>query len=260
MRGLILVLAFAGCGGEVPAAPPAPPDPTAARVADLVHRAKEREQAGDGAGAEAAWEEVLALRPGHGSAFYASARLRKARGEFLGALERLAALRAVEPNAGRGWLLEADLRCDPAAGGLRDLGRAEEAAREALARNPEESGPSLALGRILWLRGKDAEAAERLEIAARMNPRDAESRSLRGVLALREGRAGEARRWFLDALRAGRPAGAGVPGEGDTLLSLAPDRPPTRGELRAAAGLAALGEAVEGYRPPPGGAEGLLGR
>ena len=98
-----------------------------------------------------------------------------------------------------------------------------------------------------------------------MIPRDAESRSLRGVLALRGGRPEEARRWFHEALRVGRPAGAaathgGVPGEGDTAVSLATDRPPTKGELRAAAGLSALAEAVQGFRPPAEGAESLLER
>ncbi len=234
-----------------------------AREADAVSRAKEREGAGDRAGAEAAWEEVLALHPGQATALYSTARLRRARGDLGGALERIEALRIADPGAGRAGLLAAEILSDPAAGTLRDLGRAETLAREALARNPEESGPQLVLGRVLLLGGKGPEAAERLALAARMNPRDSESRSLLGVLALRGGEAAGARRWFRECLRGAAPAGAaaspgGVPGEGDTAASLDPGRPPTGGELRAVAGLAALGESVGGVGAGESG-PGVLG-
>ena len=247
-----LAVLSAGCRDEAaPAAPAASLDAAPARVADAIARAKALENAGDRPGAEAAWEEVLALRPGHASALYATARLRRRRGDLRGALERIGTLRAAEPNAGRGCLLAAEILADPASGPLRDLGRAAEAARAALGLNPEESGPHLCLGRVLLLRGEIAGAEERLAVAARMNPRDAESRSLLGVLCLGAGREGEARAWFHAALRGARPAGAaathgGVPGEGDTAVSLDPSRPPSPGELRAVAGLGALGEGVGG--------------
>lgn len=259
-RRLVLAAAAAALLPRCGAGPPLPPPPAAEpgdreRLADATARAKERENAGDLRDAEAAWEEVLSLRPGHASALYATARLRRARGDLAGALARLEDLRAAEPNAGRGHLLAAEVLSDPASGTARDLAAAEARARAALSLNPEESGPQLVLGRVLLLRGRSGEAAERLENAARMNPRDPESRSLLGVLLLREGRSAEARRRFREALGAGRAAGVaatsgGVAGEGDTAASLDPGRPPTPGELRAAAGLAALGEV------PAGGADG----
>jgi tetratricopeptide (TPR) repeat protein len=196
-RALLLAAAAGGaaaCGGTPAAGPAAPLDPVPARVADLVAAARAREEAGDRAGAAADWEAILALRPRHGSALYASARLRAVAGDRAGALERLALLQEEEPNAGRGLLLAAAILSDPEAGPLRDLARAEAFARAALDRNPEESGPHLRLGIVLLLAGKAGPAAERLEVAAAMNPRDAESRSLRGVLALRAGDREGARR------------------------------------------------------------------
>ncbi len=253
MLGAAAAIALlAGCGEDAPSARPLPaPGGERERIADVTARAKERESAGDAPGAEAAWEEVLSLRPGHASALYATARLRRGRGDRQGALARIEALRGVEPNAGRGWLLAAEILADPASGALRDLPGAEAAARAALERNPEESGPHLALGRVLLLRGRAAEAAERLEIAARMNPRDAESRSLLGAIHLRAGRTPEARRWFRAAVLGGRAPGVstargGVPGEGDTVAILDPERTPSAGELCAAAGLRAVGETVAG--------------
>jgi len=126
-------------------------------------------------------------------------------------------------------------------------------AAAAVERNPEESGTHLGLGRALLLAGRPAEAAERLALAARMNPRDPESRSLLGVLELGAGRGEAAAGLFREAIVAARGRGAGVlqggvPGEGDTAAGLDPDRAPTGGELRAAAGLFRLGEAVGGSR------------
>ena len=241
--------------------PPPVPGPAAdfahdgrAAMADAVGRAKKAETAGDGAGAEEAWEAALARDPDHASALYATARLRRDRGDAAGALERLRSLLRLDPHAGRAHLLAAEVLSDPGSGAVRDLAAAEIEARRALDLNPEESGPYLALGRVLWLAGKNGPAAETLASAARMNPRDTESRSLLGVLHLRSGERDRAGMRFREALRAGRPAGAeagaDVPGEGDTTDSLDPDRPPTEGELRASAGLALLGH------PPAGAREG----
>jgi tetratricopeptide (TPR) repeat protein len=233
-----------------------------ARVADLVHEAKARESAGEGNAAERAWEEVLALRPRHASALYATARLRRARGDLLGSLGRIGECIAAEPRAGRARLLAVEILSDPGSGAVRDLARAEALAREALSLNPEESGPHLALGRVLLLRGDPPGACERLAVAAAMNPRDPESRSLLGVGHLRAGRREEARRSFEAALAVaavrGVAAGSdgGVRGEGDTLRSRALPPAPAPGVLRAVAGLAALGivagPARRGEDPPAG--------
>lgn len=256
MRRALLIAAalFAGCGGAGSPEPAATPrDPDAARLADLLRAAREREGGGNAAASEAAWEEVLALRPRNPGALYATARLRRDRGDLAGALVRLETLRTEEPVAGRGFLLAAEILADSSSGALRDTVRAEAFAREAIARNPEESGSHLGLGRVLLLAGRAEEAAERLAVAARMNPRDAESRSLLGAIRLRAGRQEEARIRFREALLCGRGPGVGsaradIPGEGDTGASLEPGRRPGGGELRAAAGLAALGEPVGGAR------------
>lgn len=191
LLGLLAALLAAGCGGGGAAgaapggpAPAVPADPGRARLADAVAAAKAREGAGDGAAAEAAWEEVLRMRPDHASALYASARLRWARGDAAGALDRLALLRAAEPGGGRGFLLAAEIHSDPRSGPLRDPARAVALAARAVELNPEESGTHLGLGRALLAAGRLPEAGERLPVAARMNPRDAESRSLLGVLDL----------------------------------------------------------------------------
>jgi tetratricopeptide (TPR) repeat protein len=255
-----LTVLAAGCGEQpAPAAGAAILDATPGLVADAIARARSLEHAGSRDAAEAEWEGVLALRPVHASALYATARLRWRRGDHAGALERLGKLRTVEPNAGRGWLLAAEILADPSAGPVRDLGGSEASARAALERNPEESGPHLLLGRVILLAGRPDEAAERLAVAARMNPRDAESRSLLGTVRLRQGRPDEARRLFRDAIRCGGGQGvgvvpAGVPGEGDTGAALAAGRIPSAGELRAAAGLAALEagpDAADPARPAP---------
>ncbi len=220
-------------------------------LSDAITRARSLDGAGDRAGAAAAWEEVLALRPGHATALYASAVLRWRDGDGAGALARLAALREAEPGGGRGYLLAAAILGDPAAGSLRDPEGAVAMAAAALERNPEESGTHLALGRALLLAGRTGEAAARLAVAAGMNPRDPDARSLLGVLAFREGRREEAAARFREALRAAAGAGVGalhggVPGEGDTEAALDPSRAPSPGELRAAAGLHALGAVVKG--------------
>ncbi len=244
--------------------PPTPvaADPSRAILADALRAARTAEGAGDAGAAEAAWKTVLALDAANPGALYASARLLARRGDAAGALRRIESLRLVEPNAGRGLLLRAEILTDPASGAPRDPVLAVDAAAEALALNPEESGPHLVLGRALLRAGRATEGARRLATAARMNPRDAESRSLLGVVRLRDGDGRGARTAFHDALAAAAPAGAaagteapgGVPGEGDTRESLAGDRAPTAGELRAVAGLALLGVPVDGTevaRDPP---------
>ena len=252
MRGRVLAAAaallLAACAPVSPAAAPVA-EGDEARVANAIAEAKSAEARGDLRGAEEAWERILAARPGHASALYSTARLRRSRGDPGGALERCRDLARVEPLAGRGRLLAAEILSDPASGPLRDLEAGEREAEAARERNPEESGPYLALGRVHLLQGRSGPAERRLATAAVMNPRDAESRSLLGVLRLRAGRTGEAREAFLGALAAGAPAPpGGVAGEGDTRASLAADRPPSAGELRASAGLAVLGTIVGGAR------------
>jgi tetratricopeptide (TPR) repeat protein len=203
------------------------------------------------------------MRPDHATALYASARLRWGRGDAAGALDRLALLRAAEPGGGRGLLLAAEIHADPRSGPLRDPARAADLAARAVDLNPEESGTHLGLGRALLAAGRLSEAGERLAVAARMNPRDAESRSLLGVLDLRAGDRERAGARFREALRCASGKGVGgaacgPPGEGDTLADLDPGRAPGPGELRALAALHLLGAPLRGAKegdPPPGARE-----
>jgi hypothetical protein len=188
------------------------------------------------------WEEVLTLDPENGAALYALACLHRRAGDDGNALLLLDTLERVDPIGGRGHLLRAEILMDRRDGLPPDSAGAVAAARRALDLNPEESGSHLAMGRALAADGLRDEALERLRVAAVMNPRDPESRSLLGLLHLGRDEGEAAATQFRRALdvAAGRMevgTGAEVKGEGDTLP--APDRSwrPGPGELRALAGL-----------------------
>lgn len=84
---------------------------------------------------------------------------------------------------------------------LRSLGREEARAEyQSLIGTCLAAAGEHGLGQLALARGAEAEALERLERAARMEPTDARMRNDLGVVYLRQGRADDARFEFLTAL------------------------------------------------------------
>jgi len=157
--------------------------------------------------------EVLLLDPTHPAALYTLAQLVDPHE----ALSLCARVLDAEPMVPRGHLLRAQILADPQLPDLLDLPVALAEVRKARALNRDETGGTYDEGRILFLMGDLAKAAETLA-EVRQNPRAA---SLASLALFRLGRAEEA----LAIL--GVPAQEGPAGlleEGDTAERLANEK------------------------------------
>jgi len=176
-------------------------------------RARDHLEAGRTEEAVRELREVLALDPLHPTALYTLAQFAEPH-EALGLCMRLL---AVEPMAPRGHLLRARILSDPEEPDLLDLPAALEEVGKARSLNREETGGSFEEGRVLFLMGDVAKAAETLA-RARQNPAAA---SLAALALFRLGRDEEAYALLGLEVKAGPE---GILDEGDTAKRLANEK------------------------------------
>ncbi len=125
----------------------------------------ERAAAGDPAGAEAAWQEALALDPRQARALLGLGRLRGEAGDAEGAL---ALLERIGP--GTRWSEEADRIAAVLRTRVGGEGGDEDELRRRIEADPGAPAPRLALGRLLAARGRHQEALGTLLEAVRRDP------------------------------------------------------------------------------------------
>ncbi len=159
-------------------------------------------QAADPRGAAAKFRLALSLDPLHEDARYYLASALAASGETQAALTELAILGRQNPQSQRAFSRRAFLLAS-AAGTRQVLTEARNAALQAHAINPEETGALLLLGEIELLLGRDEDARRRFERVVRANPRSEAAHFGLAWLAWQRRDAAGARR-HLDRVRAAR--------------------------------------------------------
>ncbi len=208
------------------AAPPAPEAAPAAgtdrgdvrRFWAVYRRATAHRMAGRYAEAAAAYDSALALNEGHEDARYYLGTTLAETGRFVEAREAWRRMAAQNPRSARAFSQLGRLSlCLPDAP-VFDLDAAGETFARAMAINPEETGPPLRLAEIALLRGADAAAERYLDAVLGSHHRSVEALVLKGYLAWKRGRAGEAVAALTRVTESARPpeVPGGVPGEGDT--------------------------------------------
>lgn len=135
---------------------------------------------------------ALELDPSHEDSHYYLGCCLAAEGDAAGALRQFQELTRLNPHSHRGFQQWGIVRARSAASDA-ELTDAEEALQKAHGLNPEETGALLALAEVSLLRGRWAEADERLAAACRTNAKTVPGLFLRGFLAWRRGEASAAR-------------------------------------------------------------------
>jgi tetratricopeptide (TPR) repeat protein len=173
------------------------------------------------------------------------------------ALAELDEMRRRSPGSHRAHRQWAALRA-VAAEGPDDLAAATEAAERALAINREETGALLLLGELALLQGRPRQAAERLELACRTNPRAVGGFFLRGWVAWSGGDEAAARELLRQTVAARGPdwKPEGTAAEGDVAARMHRDESPLApfwqrwdGTLDPAAAYAPLAAELARRRP-----------
>jgi tetratricopeptide (TPR) repeat protein len=207
---------------EPPAPEASPPAETdrgeVRRFWTVYRRATAHRMAGRYAEAAAAYDSALALNEGHEDARYYLGAMLAETGRLAEAREAWRRMVAQNPRSARAHAQLGRLSlCLPDAS-VFDLDAAEEAFAQAMAINPEETGPPLRLAEIALLRNDDAAAERYLDAVLGSHHRSVEALVLAGYLAWKRGRTGEAAAALARATESARPPATpgGVLGEGDT--------------------------------------------
>lgn len=169
-----------------------------------------RRTAGDPAGAAAAYERALRLRPDHEDSLYYLGNCRLEQRRFAEALEAYRRLVAVNPEgSSRGYMQWGLVHASLEPGAPRDLAEAERLFTRALEVD-SDSGALLGLAEIALLRGDRERARGLLERADAENPMSVAAPFLLGYLASRRGAWDDARRLFERAIERGELKKPGV--------------------------------------------------
>jgi tetratricopeptide (TPR) repeat protein len=132
------------------------------------------------------FRQAIDLNPSHEDARYYLALCLAACDDPAGALESLAALRAINPQSHRAWQQWGIIMAQSAATDA-DLAAAEAALQRAHEINTSETGALLLLAEIALLRGRLAVAESRLTAVCQSNPKAAGAFFLRAYLAWKAG-------------------------------------------------------------------------
>ncbi len=237
-----------------PSAGPSPSSPERGRSErsaillfwDVFGRATSLRVQGDWPAAAGAYEQALALRPGHEDSLYYLGHCRSEMGRLDEAREAFARLVEVNPASVRGHLALGTVLLSPDQSRPLDLEEAQIHFEKAHALNGEETGAMVRLGEIALVREDTARARAWFESALRTNPKCVEAAFLLGYLDWlagdRDGAAAQCRR----AIQAGAVQAPvkGVLSEGDRKTAAPP--------LRAPVGTTLFSSLSDALRPPHG--------
>jgi tetratricopeptide (TPR) repeat protein len=175
---------------------------------------------GDWAKAAEGFRAALALNPRHEESLYNLGNCLLEMGDYPGALEQFARLTTLDPQSQRGFLQIGKVRSSPAAGQAFDLALAEEAFREAVALNQEESGALIQLAMVELARGELESAAAHFEGLRVFDARSVHAAYFDGYIRWRQGDAEGARERLAEAIDFATGAAPTAPAssEGDTEL------------------------------------------
>ncbi|MFQ5889198.1 MAG: FG-GAP-like repeat-containing protein [Gemmatimonadota bacterium] len=194
------------------------------RFWELYRQATRHRVAGETRAAAANYARALELNETHQDALYYLGNMYFELGEFAKAEQSWLRLVEVDPNSSRGHSQLGVLYSCFEEERYADIERAEAEFRRALEINREETGPLLHLGQLAAIRGDLSSAREQLDAVTRSNFRSVTAHYLKGYLAWKEDRLGEAEQLFATAVRYAQPAPPlhGVRGEGDTRSGFRP--------------------------------------
>jgi tetratricopeptide (TPR) repeat protein len=204
---------------------------------------------GDWPAAARAYEQALALRPGHEDSLYYLGHCRQEMGRIDEARAAFAGLVEVNPASARGHLALGAVLLSAGPSRPIDLKEALRHFEEAHALNREETGSMVRLGEIALVRGDAARARLWFESALRTNPKCVEAAFLLGYLDWlsgdRDGAATHCRK-AIQAAAVQAPV-KGVMSEGDRKAAAPP--------LRAPLGTTLFSSLSDALRPPRGEAQ-----
>jgi len=165
---------------------------------DSVKLARGRHKAGDLAGAEEIYRQILAKTPRHSEAMHLLGALLGQRGETDTAIDLIRGSIEIEPNNAEarrnlGVLLAQTGRLDEALGQLRDAARLK----------PEDAQTHHDMAKILALRNQWEDSLARCRRAGELRPESAEIQRDIAVILVRRGRCDEAIAAYLKAIQLG---------------------------------------------------------